>query len=119
MNCSYLETKGKVTRQPYQEEDISRRVWALLYDSGFQDFLRKLQTRWLDPYEFQEVDNNGTLILTTIDGFGHSLKMNGHRVSLYHKWIIKETFCEWVCEDPSMQILCLGSHDPTSFLSKN
>lgn len=25
--------------------------WALLYDSRFQDFLRKLQTRWLEPYE--------------------------------------------------------------------
>ena len=25
--------------------------WALLYDSGFQDFPRKLQTRWLGPYE--------------------------------------------------------------------
>eukprot|EP00253_Pinus_taeda_P032476 PITA_32476 len=25
--------------------------WALLYDSRFQDFLGKLQTRWLGPYE--------------------------------------------------------------------
>ena len=25
--------------------------WALLYDSRFQDFPGKLQTRWLGPYE--------------------------------------------------------------------
>ncbi len=42
--------------------------WALLYDSRFQDFPGKLQTRWLGPYEIQEVHDNGTLTLATIAG---------------------------------------------------
>jgi len=52
--------------------------WALLYDSRFQDFLEKIQTRWLGPYEIQKVHDNGTITLTTIDGSRHSFKANGH-----------------------------------------
>jgi len=93
--------------------------WALLYDSRFQDFLGKLQTRWLSPYEIQEVHNNGTLSLTTIDGSNHSFKVNGHRVHLYHQPLIKQYFYEQVCEDPSMQILATGNENPIDFPSKN
>eukprot|EP00253_Pinus_taeda_P016339 PITA_16339 len=57
--------------------------WALLYDSRFQDFPGKLQTRWLGPYEIQKVHDNGTLTLVTIDGSGYAFKVNGHRVHLY------------------------------------
>eukprot|EP00253_Pinus_taeda_P033752 PITA_33752 len=52
--------------------------WALLYDSRFQDFPGKLQTRWLGPYEIQKVHDNGTLTLITIDGSGYAFKANGH-----------------------------------------
>ena len=52
--------------------------WALLYDSILQDFLGKLQTIWLGPYDIQELHNNGTLTLTTIDESDHSFKVNGH-----------------------------------------
>ena len=52
--------------------------WALLYDSRFQDFLGKLQTRQLGPYEIQKVHDNGTITLTTINGSGHTFKANGH-----------------------------------------
>eukprot|EP00253_Pinus_taeda_P028534 PITA_28534 len=52
--------------------------WALLYDSRFQDFPGKLQTRWLGPYEIQKVLDNGTLSLITIDGSGYAFKANGH-----------------------------------------
>eukprot|EP00253_Pinus_taeda_P026561 PITA_26561 len=44
--------------------------WALLYDSRFQDFPGKLQTRWLGPYKIQKVHDNGTLTLVTIDSSG-------------------------------------------------
>ena len=66
--------------------------WALLYDSRFQDFPGKLQTRWLGPYEIQKVHDNGTVTLVTIDGSGHSFKVNGHRVRLYHKPLTRESF---------------------------
>ena len=68
--------------------------WALLYDSRFQDFPGKLQTKWLGPYEIQEVHNNGTLTLATIDVSGYSFKANGHRVRLYHKPLTREFFCQ-------------------------
>ena len=68
--------------------------WALLYDSRFQDFPGKLQTRWLGPYEIQEVHNNGTLTLATIDGSGSTFRVNGHRVRLYHKRLTEEYFCQ-------------------------
>ena len=58
--------------------------WALLYDSIFQDFPGKLQTRWLRPYEINEVHNNGTVTLVTLDGYGSPFLVNGHRLRLYH-----------------------------------
>jgi len=63
--------------------------WALLYDSRFQDFPGKLQTRWLGPYEIKQVHDNSTLMLTTIDGFGSSFKANGHRVCLYQNHLLE------------------------------
>jgi len=66
--------------------------WALLYDSRFQDFPGKLQSHWLGPYEIQKVHDNGTITLTTIEGFGHTFKENGHQVRLYHKPLTLESF---------------------------
>eukprot|EP00253_Pinus_taeda_P028738 PITA_28738 len=68
--------------------------WALLYDSRFQDFPRKLQTQWLGPYEIQKVHDNGTLTLITIDGSRYAFKVNGHRVRLYRKTLTRESFCQ-------------------------
>lgn len=79
--------------------------WALLYDSRFQDFLGKLQTRWLTPYEIQKVYDNGTITLTTIDGSGHTFKANGQRVRLYRKPLTRESFYQQLREDSNMQIL--------------
>ena len=77
----------------------------LLYDSRFQDFPEKLQTHWLGPYEIQKVHDNGTLTLVTIDGSGHTFKVNGHRVRLYRKPLTRESFCQQLHEDSNMQIL--------------
>eukprot|EP00253_Pinus_taeda_P036604 PITA_36604 len=68
--------------------------WALLYDSRFQGFPGKLQTRWLGPYEIQKVHDNETLTLTTIDGSGYAFKVNGHRARLYRKPLTRESFCQ-------------------------
>eukprot|EP00253_Pinus_taeda_P031367 PITA_31367 len=82
--------------------------WALLYDSKFQDFPGKLQTRWLGPYEILKVHDNGTLTLMNIDGFGYAFKANGHRVRLYHKPLTQESFCQQLHEDSGMEILGEG-----------
>ena len=89
----------------------------LLYDSRFQDFPCKLQTRWLGPYEIQEVHSNVTINITTIDGFGSSFQVNGHRVHLYHKPLTKESFFQHVCNDPTMKILVEGSNDLATLIS--
>eukprot|EP00253_Pinus_taeda_P013961 PITA_13961 len=79
--------------------------WALLYDSRFQDFLGKLQTRWPGPYEIQKVHENGTLTLITIDGSGYTFKANGHQVCLYRKPVTRESFCQQLRQDSDMEIL--------------
>jgi hypothetical protein len=66
--------------------------WALLYDSRFQDFPRKLQTWWLGPYEISEVHDNDTVTLSTIDGSGSPFWVNGHQLRLYHQPPSKESF---------------------------
>lgn len=102
-----------------KKKTFQKRDWALLFDSRFHDFPGKLQTRWLKPYEIQEVHNNGTLTLTTKDGSSHSFKVNGNRVHLYHQPLTKESFYEHVREDPSMKILVVGNDNPTTFSLKN
>eukprot|EP00253_Pinus_taeda_P012550 PITA_12550 len=79
--------------------------WALLYNSRFQDFPGKLQTRWPRPYEIQKVHDNGTITLTTIYGFGDTFKSNGHRVRLYRTPLTWESFYQQLQEDFDMQIL--------------
>ena len=88
--------------------------WALLYDSTSQDFPGKLQTRWLGPYEIQEVHNNGTLTLTTIDGVGSKFRVNGHRERLYHKPLTRESFFQHAREDPTIQLVTQGGDNPTN-----
>jgi hypothetical protein len=91
--------------------------WALLYDSKFQDFPGKLQTRWLGPYEINEVHNNGTVTLVTIDGSGSPFLVNGHRLRLYHQPPSKESFCQEVSKDPTIQILAGWEGNPTASTS--
>ena len=88
--------------------------WALLYDSRFQDFPGKLQTRCLGPYEIKEVHDNDTLTLTTIDGSSYSFKANGHRVCLYHKPLTRESFFQHIREDPTIKILAEEDNPPTA-----
>jgi len=51
------------------------------------------------------VHDNGTITLTTIDGYGHIFKANGHRVQLYCKPLTQESFYQQLREDSDMQIL--------------
>jgi len=97
-------------REKWHDALIKKKIfhegdWALLYDSRFQDFPGKLQTKWLGRYEIKKVHDNGTLKLTIIDGSSYSFKENGHRVRLHHKLLTRESFCQHIHEDPTIQIL--------------
>jgi len=64
----------------------------------------------------QKVHDNGTITLTTIGGFGHSFKANGHRVRLYHKPLTQESFYQQLQEDSTMQILAEEDHPPSTLI---
>jgi hypothetical protein len=105
-----VETLPKhIKKKSFQKGD-----WALLYDSRFQDFPGKLQTRWLGPYEINEVHDNGTVTLITIDGSRSPFLVNGHRLRLYHQPPSKESFCQEVSKDPTVQILAGWEGNPTA-----
>jgi hypothetical protein len=61
-----------------KKKSFKKGDWALLYDSRFHNFLGKLQTRWLGPYEIEEVHDNGTDTLSTIYGSRSPFLVNGH-----------------------------------------
>jgi hypothetical protein len=88
--------------------------WVLLYDSKFQHFPGKLQTRWLGPYEINEFHDNGTITLSTIKGSESSFWVNGHLLRLYHQPPSKESFYQEVSKDPTVQILVGWEGKPTT-----
>jgi hypothetical protein len=98
-----------IKKKSFQKGD-----WVLLYDSRFQDFPGKLQTRWLGPYEIKEVHDNGTVTLVTIDESGSPFLVNGHQLRLYHQPLSKESFCQEVSNDPTVQILAGWEGNPTA-----
>jgi hypothetical protein len=44
-------------------------------------------------YEINEVYDNETVTLVTIDGSGSPFLVNEHRLRLYHQSLSKESFC--------------------------
>lgn len=66
--------------------------WALLFDSSSQEFRGKFHTRWLGPYEINEVYNNGEVKLLPIDGKKKVMLVNGHRLKVYDRPTSKEDF---------------------------
>ena len=77
----------------------------LLYDSRFKkDFKGKLCTRWLGPYLVDRVFDNGTVHLVTIDDNLLPLLVNGHRLRLYRKPILKDAFISQIIADPEYQL---------------
>lgn len=62
---------------------------ALLFDSKFKDFQGKFQTHWLGPYEIETIFDNGVVRIRTIEEERTTFIMNGHRLRIYHKSLIK------------------------------
>eukprot|EP00253_Pinus_taeda_P007957 PITA_07957 len=59
--------------------------WALLYDSRYKDFKGKLGTRWLGLYTVERCNENGSMLIRTIDEESIPMLVNGHRLKIYRK----------------------------------
>lgn len=87
-----------------KEKKFKAGDWALMYESRYKDAMGNLQTRWLGPYEIEEIFINGVVRLTTIDPVRFKIFVNGHRLHLYHKPTTKEEFLEQFSQKDETQV---------------
>eukprot|EP00253_Pinus_taeda_P025911 PITA_25911 len=66
--------------------------WALLYDSRHKDFKGKLRTRWLGPYALENCNDNGSVLIRNIDEEAIPMLVNGHRLKIYRKPLLRQEF---------------------------
>ena len=78
-----------IKEKKFQEGD-----WALLYDSRYKDFKGKPRTRWLRPYTVEKCNDNGSVLIRTIDYEAIPMLVNGHRLKVYKKPLSKREFIE-------------------------
>ena len=84
--------------------------WALLFHSKFKDFKGKFTTHWLGTYEIQDVFDNGSIWIKTIDEEEASFLVNGHRLKIYNKPLNRDEFVSSFNQD---EIQILGDESPT------
>ncbi|XP_057856704.1 uncharacterized protein LOC131066043 [Cryptomeria japonica] len=97
-----------------KENKFQAADWALLYDSRYKDTVGKFQTRWLGPYEIEEVLKNGAIHLTTINPVRFKLLVNGHRLHLYHKPTTKQQFLQQFTSKDEISVLAATRQVPTT-----
>ena len=68
--------------------------WALLYDSRCKYFKGKLKTRWLGPYTMEKCNDNGLVLIRTIDDEAIPMLVNGHQLKVYKKPLSMQEFIE-------------------------
>ena len=83
-----------------------------MFDSWFKDFRGKLTTRWLGPYEVEQVFDNGSVRICTIDDEKVSFLVNGHRLRLYQKPMSKDQFILDLQTQEEFEIM--GVEEPSS-----
>ncbi len=66
----------------------------MLYDWRYQDFKGKLRTRWLGPYTVEKFNDNGSVLIWTIDEKAIPMLVNWHRLKIYRKPLSKKEFIE-------------------------
>eukprot|EP00253_Pinus_taeda_P020706 PITA_20706 len=66
--------------------------WVLLYDSRHKDFKGKLRTRWLGPYAVEKCNDNGSVLIHTINEEAIPMLVNGHRLKIYRKPLSRQEF---------------------------
>eukprot|EP00253_Pinus_taeda_P011333 PITA_11333 len=68
--------------------------WVLLYDSRYKDFKEKPRKRWLGPYTMEKCNENGSILIRTIDEEAIPMLVNGHRLKIYRKPLSRQEFIE-------------------------
>lgn len=77
-----------------KEKQFQEGDWALLYDSRYKYFKVKMRTRWLGPYIVERCNDNGSVLIRTIDEETIPMLVNGHRLKVYRKPLSKQEFIE-------------------------
>ena len=67
-----------------------------MYDSRHKDFKGKLRTRWLGPYVVEKCNENGSVLIRTIDEEALPMLVNGHRLNIYRKPLSRKEFIKIV-----------------------
>ena len=67
-----------------RNKDISAGDTVLLYDSRISGKPKKLHTAWLGPYLVEEINANGSVRLTTLQGRPFNKVVNGARLKRYY-----------------------------------
>ena len=77
-----------------REKQFQERDWELLYDSRYKDFKGKLRTRWLGLYTMEKCNDNGSVMIRTIDDEAIPMLFNGHQLKVYKIPLSKREFIE-------------------------
>ena len=67
-----------------------------MYDSRYKDFKGKLRTRWLGPYKVEKFNENGSVLIRTMDEEAIPMLVNGHHLKIYRKPLSRQEFIEIV-----------------------
>eukprot|EP00253_Pinus_taeda_P025141 PITA_25141 len=79
----------------------------LLQLNGHKDFKGKLRTRWLGPYAVEKCNDNGSVLIRTIDEEAIPMLVNGHRLKIYRKPLSRQEFIKTV--EKSVLVIEKGS----------
>ena len=88
-----------------KQKHLNTMDWALLFDSRYKNFKRKLTPCWMGPYEVVTAFDNGSVEIKTIDDSQTSFVVNGHRLRLYHQPISRQDFVKNVLQQKEMELV--------------
>ena len=114
LHTEVVQLQRKILHEKYiKENKFQEGDWALLYDSRYKDFKCKLRTKWLGPYTVENCNDNGSVLIRTIDKKAIPMLVNGHRLKIYRKPLSKREFIEDLSKTVMVVDTVLASTSPT------
>eukprot|EP00253_Pinus_taeda_P012557 PITA_12557 len=90
LHSEVVQLHRKIWRERHlNEKQFQPGDWPLLYDSRHKDFKGTLRTRWLGPYAVEKCNENGSALIWTIDEEAIPMLINGHRLKIYKKPLLR------------------------------